>query len=62
MREGVKALESVGILEMRRGVGVFVKAFSFEPLLANLAYGLGDALDARSADVIADPPRAGSRA
>ena len=52
VREGVKALESLGILEMRRGVGVFVKAFSFEPLLANLTYGLGDALT-QIADVIA---------
>lgn len=44
LREGIKALESVGVLETRRGVGVFVKAFSFEPLLDNLAYGLGSAL------------------
>lgn len=44
VREGIKALESVGILETRRGIGVFVKAFSFEPLLDNLAYGLGSAL------------------
>lgn len=44
VREGIKALESVGVLESRRGIGVFVKAFSFEPLLDNLAYGLGDAL------------------
>jgi len=44
VREGIKALESVGVLESRRGVGVFVKAFSFEPLLDNLAYGLGGAL------------------
>lgn len=52
VREGVKALESVGVLEMRRGVGAFVKAFSFEPLLANLTYGLGDVLD-QIEDVIA---------
>jgi len=52
VREGVKALQSVGVLEMRRGVGAFVKAFSFEPLLANLTYGLGDALT-QIADVIA---------
>ncbi|MDE1996970.1 MAG: FadR family transcriptional regulator, partial [Rhizobiaceae bacterium] len=32
------------VLETRRGVGIFVKAFSFEPLLDNLAYGLGGAL------------------
>lgn len=44
VREAIKALESVGVLETRRGVGVFVRAFSFEPLLDNLAYGLGDAL------------------
>ncbi|SPU70137.1 GntR family transcriptional regulator [Brucella neotomae] len=44
MREAIKALESVGVLESRRGIGVFVKAFSFEPLLENLAYGLGGAL------------------
>lgn len=40
VREAIKALESLGILETRRGIGVFVKAFSFEPLLDNLAYGL----------------------
>ena len=44
VRERIKALESVGVLESRRGIGVFVKAFSFEPLLENLAYGLGSAL------------------
>lgn len=52
VREGIKALESVGVLEMRRGVGAFVKAFSFEPLLDNLTYGLGDVLE-RVEDVIA---------
>jgi len=40
VREAIKALESVGILETRRGVGVFVRKFSFQPLLDNLAYGL----------------------
>lgn len=44
VREAIKALESVGILETRRGVGVFVKAFSFQPLLDNLAYGLQPSL------------------
>ena len=29
VREGIKALESVGVLEVRRGSGVFVMAFSF---------------------------------
>lgn len=40
IREAVKALESTGILETRRGSGVYVRAFSFDPLLDNLAYGL----------------------
>ena len=40
VREAVKALESLGILETRRGSGLFVRAFSFDPLLENLSYGL----------------------
>lgn len=44
VREAIKAMESLGILETRRGVGVFVKEFSFQPLLDNLAYGLGSGL------------------
>lgn len=42
VREAVKALESLGIVETRRGIGVFVKAFSLAPLLDNLAYGLSE--------------------
>jgi DNA-binding FadR family transcriptional regulator len=40
VREAVKALESTGVLETRRGSGVYVRAFSFAPLLDNLPYGL----------------------
>jgi DNA-binding FadR family transcriptional regulator len=40
VREAVKALESIGILETRRGSGLFLRNFSFEPLLDNLPYGL----------------------
>ena len=40
VREAAKALESLGILEMRHGSGLFVRDFSFEPLLENLPYGL----------------------
>ena len=40
VREAVKVLESMGILESRRGSGLFVREFSFEPLLNNLPYGL----------------------
>lgn len=52
MREAIKALESVGVLETRRGIGVFVKEFSFQPLLDNLAYGLQDSL--RDVDELRD--------
>ncbi len=41
LREAVKALESVGMLEVRRGIGVFVRDLSLEPLLAHLGSGLG---------------------
>ncbi|TYB81101.1 FadR family transcriptional regulator [Maritimibacter fusiformis] len=44
VREAIKALESLGILETRRGIGVFVKEFSFAPLLDNLAFGMRDSL------------------
>jgi DNA-binding FadR family transcriptional regulator len=40
VREAVKALESTGVLETRRGSGVFVRDFSFAPLLDHLPYGL----------------------
>jgi DNA-binding FadR family transcriptional regulator len=40
VREAVKALESTGVLETRRGSGVFVRDFSFTPLLEHLPYGL----------------------
>jgi DNA-binding FadR family transcriptional regulator len=40
LRESAKALESVGILETRQGSGLFVKEFTFEPLLENMSYGL----------------------
>ncbi len=40
VREAVKALESVGVLESRRGSGIFVADFSFDPLFDNLHYGM----------------------
>lgn len=40
VREAVKALESLGILETRRGSGLFVRKFSLDPLLDNLPYAL----------------------
>jgi DNA-binding FadR family transcriptional regulator len=40
VREAVKSLETVGILEARPGAGLFVSSFSFDPLLEHLRYGL----------------------
>ncbi|HUX86058.1 MAG TPA: FadR/GntR family transcriptional regulator [Chloroflexota bacterium] len=40
VREAVKALESLGILETRPGKGLFVRGFSLDPILDNLAYGI----------------------
>jgi DNA-binding FadR family transcriptional regulator len=38
VREAVKSLESVGIIEVRPGIGLFVAAFSFAPLLDQLEF------------------------
>jgi DNA-binding FadR family transcriptional regulator len=40
LREGVKALESVGVLEARHGEGVFVTNFSFDSIVENLPYSM----------------------
>jgi len=40
VREAVKALESLGILESRPGRGLYVRPFSLDPVLDNLAYSL----------------------
>jgi len=40
VREAVKALEALGILEARAGTGLFVRTFSFDSILDNLEYGL----------------------
>ncbi|CAM3710429.1 Transcriptional regulator, GntR family [Deinococcus saxicola] len=38
LREGVKTLEAVGILEARQGDGIYVKAFTFDSIFENLPY------------------------
>jgi DNA-binding FadR family transcriptional regulator len=40
VREAVRGLEAVGVVDIRRGSGLYVNQFSFEPLLDNLYYGL----------------------
>lgn len=41
LREGMKSLESLGIVEARHGEGVFVSAFSFDSIIENLPYSIG---------------------
>jgi len=38
VREGVKALESLGVLETRQGSGIYVRDFNLDPVLENLQY------------------------
>jgi DNA-binding FadR family transcriptional regulator len=40
VREAVKSLEVLGILEARAGSGLFVKAFTFDAIINNLPFGL----------------------
>lgn len=40
LREGIKALESVGVLQSRHGEGVFVASFSFDSIVDNLPYSM----------------------
>lgn len=40
VREAVKSLEVLGVVESRMGSGLFVRDFSFDPILDNLPYGM----------------------
>lgn len=40
VREAVRSLESLGVIETKRGSGLYVSNFSFDPILDNLEYGL----------------------
>jgi DNA-binding FadR family transcriptional regulator len=40
VREAVKSLDVLGVVESRPGSGLFVKAFSFDAIVDNLPYGL----------------------
>ena len=39
LREGLRALESLGIIYSRRGEGRFVSSFRLEPIFESFAYG-----------------------
>ena len=40
VREAIKGLEALGLVEVRVGLGVFVKAADLDDFLTNFAYGL----------------------
>jgi GntR family transcriptional repressor for pyruvate dehydrogenase complex len=40
IRESLKAMESLGIIEVRPGIGRFIREFNFEAILNNLPYQL----------------------
>ena len=40
LREAVKSLESLGILESRHGEGIYVREFSFDSIIENLPYSM----------------------
>ena len=40
VREAVKSLESLGIIEVRHGEGLFVREWNFDPVLATLQFGM----------------------
>ncbi len=46
IREAIKGLEALGLVEVRVGLGVFVRAASIDDILTNVAYSL--AVDGRS--------------
>lgn len=40
VREAIKALQSLGIVEVRHGDGLYVHSYTFEPILETLNYGM----------------------
>ncbi len=40
VREALRAMEALGIVTVRKGAGRYVRGFTFDPILDNLAYGM----------------------
>lgn len=40
VREAIKALQSLGIVEVRHGNGLYVREYNFDPILETFSYGL----------------------
>jgi DNA-binding FadR family transcriptional regulator len=68
LREAMKSLESLGVVESRHGEGIYVKAFSFDSIIDNLPYAfiaeghsLRELLEVRAAIEIGAAPQIVSR-
>ena len=40
VREAIKALQSLGIVEVRHGEGLYVRPYTFDPILETLSFGM----------------------
>ena len=40
VREAIKALQSLGIVEVKHGNGLYVREYNFDPILETLSYGM----------------------
>ena len=40
VREAIKALQSLGIVEVRQGNGLYVREYNFDPILETIGYGI----------------------
>jgi DNA-binding FadR family transcriptional regulator len=40
VREAIKSLQSLGVVEVRHGEGLYVRAFSFAPMIETVKYGM----------------------
>ena len=40
VREAIKALQSLGIVEVKHGTGLYVREYNFDPILETLSYGM----------------------
>lgn len=58
VREAVKALVSLGVVESRRGSGLFVQSFSLNPLLDSLPYALMSVSDLQALEDLLEVRRA----
>ena len=52
VREAIKALQSLGIVEVRQGDGLYVRPYTFDPIIETLNFGIR--FDARTLEELAE--------